>query len=646
MNSTFPEIMLRARVVNNNNHRMNRLLVVCFVSSCMFRGGDGFETAYDTAMLQVVEEQRQNYSIEPIFTVGEALPSLTNSGITTYTPPGLLDGMGALKLDENTVRLFCNHELSANKGSLYELCADFGCTSTYSLRGSRLSFFDFDIESRRLKNSGIAYKWIYDAFGNLVTSANYLRVESSSNFGLSRFCSAQFLPALEFGNGRGVVNNIQIAPEEISGNVGGSYWALDVARDELWKVPALGRGAWESLTQVDTNLTDYVALVLTDDTSPRTFGTGTTLRAPLYMYVGIKSGTGDFLDINGLRNGTLYVWVPTNPALSSAVTFAGTGNTNPGTWKALDNSRNPALAAQNGANGFDIDGYPTQPNLWTQAHSLGAFGFVRPEDISTLRATGNRFVVTSTGSARDGDADLFGTLYAMTVTFSTNGIPLGNNLEIMYDGDGDVTRSLRSPDNLDWADDGLVYVTEDKAASQGVGGEFLFGPQAVNKNEAQLVKVDPRTAEIELIGEMDRNVVIDPTTTGTPVDRSSSSTGAWESTGILDVSLLFGLDGGSLFVFNVQAHGITDQGSFNADSRIVDSDLAEGGQLLFLAKEKSGNISSFYSGDLDVNLSTEEIIFIALGCIVLVAAVVAVQMRTISERRTHDDEAFKISPAM
>ena len=39
---------------------------------------------------------------------------------------------------------------------------------------------------------------------------------------------------------------------------------------------------------------------------------------------------------------------------------------------------------------------------------------------------------------------------------------------------------------------------------------------------------------------------------------------------------------GSLFLFNVQAHGIEDQDDFNADSRIVDGDLVEGGQLLFL----------------------------------------------------------------
>ena len=73
-----------------------------------------------------------------------------------------------------------------------------------------------------------------------------------------------------------------------------------------------------------------------------------------------------------------------------------------------------------------------------------------------------------------------------------------------------------------------------------------------------------------------------PTTTGTPFDTDAGAAGEWESSGILDVSTLFGEEPGTLFVFDVQAHGIEDQTDVNPDSRINDDDLVEGGQLLFL----------------------------------------------------------------
>ena len=64
---------------------------------------------------------------------------------------------------------------------------------------------------------------------------------------------------------------------------------------------------------------------------------------------------------------------------------------------------------------------------------------------------------------------------------------------------------------------------------------------------------------------------------------------------------LFGEAGGTLFLFDVQAHGIEDQENFNADSRINDGDLVEGGQLLFLERVCFGDVNADGSVDyLDV----------------------------------------------
>jgi hypothetical protein len=170
-------------------------------------------------------------------------------------------------------------------------------------------------------------------------------------------------------------------------------------------------------------------------------------------------------------------------------------------------------------------------------------------------------------------------------TIATNFATLEADLTIIYDGDADPTRALRSPDNLDWADDGFIYVQEDEAEEASLSGEPLFGPGAANPNEAGIVRLDPDTGDILRVANIDRSVVLDASiaTPTNAVDTDAGKAGEWESSGILDVSSLFGEDAGTLFIFDVQAHGIEDQDQFNAGSRIIDGDLVEGGQLLFLS---------------------------------------------------------------
>ena len=55
------------------------------------------------------------YTTNPLFTVGET--------IGDYTPPGILDGTGAFKLNDTTVRVLVNHELANDVGYRYELAS-------------------------------------------------------------------------------------------------------------------------------------------------------------------------------------------------------------------------------------------------------------------------------------------------------------------------------------------------------------------------------------------------------------------------------------------------------------------------------------------------------------------------------------------
>ncbi|MEO0650334.1 MAG: hypothetical protein AAFZ65_06615, partial [Planctomycetota bacterium] len=177
--------------------------------------------------------------------------------------------------------------------------------------------------------------------------------------------------------------------------------------------------------------------------------------------------------------------------------------------------------------------------------------------------------------------DTFGTTYILDLDIDGTGL-----LVINYDGDADQRRALRSPDNLAWSTDGFLYVQEDEAEEDTASGdEVLFGDGAVNPNEAGIVRVSTGGQTLR-VANIDRNVILDgsladPTLA---VDVDAGAAGEWESSGIIDVSALFGVDAGSLYLFNIQAHGIEDQDQFNPESRITDSDLVEGGQILFLEK--------------------------------------------------------------
>lgn len=542
---------------------------------------------------EMVEVLAPEYSTSAIHTVGDSYPTgvgLCQYSEVPYTPPGVMDGIGAYEKNAWTVRVLVNHELGYTDG--YPYSVSDGSGGTFSLTGARVSYFDISKWSRKIIGAGPAYDAIRDAYGNVATDTGVL---ANNHSGFNRFCSSHLIEPMQFGDS-GLADRIYFTGEENGGGsspVSGAEWALDPASGSIWHVPAMGRGAWENVTEIDTGAADKVAFILSDDTSPfDADGDSMSEAAPLYLYVGVKNSAGDFLAQNGLRGGKLYVWVSkTGETLPSQ--FLAAGSSLAGQWVEIDNAPT-GTPSENGSTGFDEYGYPTQRTLWTRAESLGAFGFSRPEDVATNPYDGSMAVLASTGVdtydvlPSGNGADTFGTLYLIDTDFSALGDALPRTIPatigILYDGDADPARALRSPDNLDWADDGLIYVQEDKAEDDTLLGEPLFGPGAVNPNEAQIARIDPNTGAVTAIAQIDRSVVLDPTTVGTPVDDAAGRTGAWETSGILDVSDLFGESGGTLFLFDVQAHGIGDQNRFNADSLITDNNLKEGGQLAFLKR--------------------------------------------------------------
>ncbi|MGF1536989.1 MAG: alkaline phosphatase PhoX [Elainellaceae cyanobacterium] len=633
---------------------------------------------------------QNGYTVVPLVTIGETIPGTTGalnaSTAGGYQPVGILDGAGALRLDEDTVRAFTNHELLNGDGVEYTITQGTADPSDdFTLTGGRISFFDINTNTFEVEDAGLAYNTIIDGFGNVAIDNTFQPEAFSTNFGegpgdgetllgFSRFCSGGLVEADTFGEGRGIVDNIYFAGEEDGGgfnSVGGANWALDVATGTIYQVPALGRGSWENTTPVDTGTTEFVAFVLADDQSPFDFsGDGVDDVTPLYLYVGRKddSDPNDFLARNGLKDGKLYVFVPgenqdadPNNDILDALDFRGAGTTASGTWVEVDNSQNLALASQDGSTGFDEYGFPTQGNLITQANSaaINALGVSRPEDVATNPNDGTQVVQALTGvddfavDPVTGDgADTFGQILLIDTDFTnlTDGatlddVVIGAEVSILYDGDEDPNRRLRSPDNLDWADDGFIYVQEDEAEEDSLTGEILFGQGAVNTNEASILRLDPTAsaaeaavgANILTVGIVDRSQILDPSIpdpttavdedfefgdddgiptgndiviTGLDGEPLVLNAGEWETSGIVDVSNLFDFEPGSIFLFDVQAHGLADQDAENLVqgelSALTDDNLSEGGQLALLLAP-GVNLPAFFEGTdgVDVIVGTD-----------------------------------------
>jgi|GEM_PF-5106198 len=128
--------------------------------------------------------------------------------------------------------------------------------------------------------------------GEIVDEAGDLEFD-----GLNRLCSAQYIAANQFGNGRGLADNMFFTGEESSG---GTEFVLDVFTNTLYAVPWMGRAAWESVTELDTGTTDQVAILIGDDREA----------APLLMYVGEKNSILGFPMVISLILLTMKIQLP------------------------------------------------------------------------------------------------------------------------------------------------------------------------------------------------------------------------------------------------------------------------------------------------------------------------------------------------
>jgi hypothetical protein len=231
------------------------------------------------------------------------------------------------------------------------------------------------------------------------------------------------------------------------------------------------------------------------------------------------------------------------------------------------------------SNGVGIDGPQWVLEHWSDLND--AFQFTRIEDMAYDKRPGMQNVVYLADSGR-------GTAGAPQQGRSTNGriwkMVLDprdptkvTSLSILIDGDTTPVKSpgaIHQPDNLESTQSGLL-ITEDPGSSQ------QFNPGEADATSARLMHYRFATGAITVAARVDQSADEGPT----DVDSTTApgKLGAWESTGVVDVSSVFGRD---TFLINIQAHTLwVEKAPGNDDVAPAGPDYTfkrEGGQLILL----------------------------------------------------------------
>jgi hypothetical protein len=249
-----------------------------------------------------------------------------------------------------------------------------------------------------------------------------------------------------------------------------------------------------------------------------------------------------------------------------------------GTWQ-----RGPGITS-----GPGIDGPQWILEHWGDTQATPVFQFLRVEDIAYDKRPGMSNVVYVVDSGRGSSGQGNG--------ISTNGRvwkmvldpedpTIVDSFSILIEGDDNVVKTLNEihqPDNIESTPNGLL-ITEDPGSSQ----QFSAAQQISDAARATTARLwYYRFSD----GAMFPVLSVDQSADEGPTDEDSAATagnwGAWETSGIVDVSSVFGPN---KFLIAVQAHSIfVDQDQVSAwDGPDGNSDpdwtlKREGGQLLLV----------------------------------------------------------------
>jgi len=466
-----------------------------------------------TAVKPYVTAVGAEYEVDALFSVDDKVSWSGGSG--EYRMVGIPDGLGAHANGDGTATLYMNHELAAFTAPPNpQPIVSEPVVGEPKNRGAFVSKWTLDEDG-----DPIAGRRAYDKIYNENTFVGPAPTVSNSTRAFSRFCSGSLAgPPQGFDRWIYLTNEEEGTPANTFDGNGGL--AVAIVDNNLYTLPKLGRFAWEN-TLVQPNQGNRTVIMGMED-GPAALDPGVE-NSQLYMYVGKKdrSARAGVLGRNGLDNGELYVLVSSDAAKSSEASF--TSGTIEFDWALIPNA-----------------GELDEAQLEAASDDAGAFRFARPEDGAFNKKNRNNYLFVTTGGAAN--VNELGRLYSLDL--HPGNVTKGGKLTIEYDADAIVDAGgdiAISPDNIDVSDDYLMINEDGTTESRVV--------MAAKQRDGSIWRFDLERSGVDVSSRARVAELDPPGRDGVPV-----GPGIWETSGIIDVSDIFGPD---TWLSDVQAHAPT-----------------------------------------------------------------------------------------
>jgi len=492
------------------------VLVLALSSASIGAGSPGFFTSTQAMLTTSVP----GGSVLPIISVGDTMPN-------GYRFEAIPDGIGVTPNGKGTVDVFVSHETSLVPFP-FAATGVGGCTLTPASN----CFSDFD-------NSQVSKLKLHQNSAGVMSGS--LAITSASNY--QRFCSAYltedgFTHPIFFANEEATdfispPPLLAWPPDPTNQRQAGLVIALDTKNGKTYEIPGMGRMNHENTVVVPGGWDRMVALTGDD-----------TFVAPssqLYMYT---AASGDDLLAD---NGTLWAFRVTSKngnAVDPTSAFNGA------------NDYGDFVAAADVMTGEFIEvpraialGDQTPLENWSNANNV--FQFIRVEDMAYdknnprivyFADTGEPRAIpnAATGRLQRGSSStgpyMNGRIFKMVMNAAD---PLVvDSLSVLINADlggYNNAASLHNPDNIDTNANGSLMIQEDPGSHNGQRTAF---PNATN---ARVWRYNLGSSVLSVVAEVDQSLM--------PL----SPKGNWESSGIVDVSAIFGP---GTWLLNVQAHSL------------------------------------------------------------------------------------------
>lgn len=497
------------------------------------------DSGFKTSQLSMLTPVAPGATATPIITVGETLPG-------GYRFEAIPDGISFRARGQGRVDLYVNHETST---------VPFPYTPAAPTEANSQNDFDNAQVSHLILNQhslGVLH-------GRMV-------IRSEENF--QRFCS-NYLATEKEGFDRPILFTNEEATDfvfrtgkawpapasEPPAEQAGLVVAYDARRGQHKPIYGMGRHNHENSVAIPGY--DDLVVLSSDDTF-----TSNPPQSQLYAYIAADT------DAVWNDKGDLYGFVADNAAINDYYDFpVGSSLSVSGSFVKID---------KDAATG-------TQSELEAASDALNVFQFVRLEDIAYDKrpGRGNVVYIADTGrgaTSAGGNAFTSSNGRVWKMVLDPNDPTKVTSLSILIEGDDNPVKTLgeiHQPDNLETTPNSLL-IQEDPGSSQ----QFPAGSTDPSATTARIWRYDLATGTTAVVAKLDQSA--DEGTTD--VDSAGAGNlGAWESSGIVDASSVFGA---GAFLVTVQAHSLWVEkaaGDDNVGPTGPDFTFKrEGGQLLLL----------------------------------------------------------------